>query len=129
VGSIKRRPYLPAKWKVAGDLDQLAIEELVALREQAEAILLQRVAAEKEAVKAKLAQLESVAKSISGSGKSGTPAPQKRAKPTPKYRNPVTGETWAGRGLKPRWMVQAINAGRAAEEFLIHKPHLVHSAG
>lgn len=22
----------------------------------------------------------------------------------PKYRNPRTGETWAGRGAKPRWM-------------------------
>ena len=23
----------------------------------------------------------------------------------PKYKNPTTGETWSGRGLKPRWIV------------------------
>lgn len=36
-----------------------------------------------------------------------------------KYRSP-TGETWSGgRGRKPRWVVEALAAGRSLEEFEI----------
>jgi hypothetical protein len=38
----------------------------------------------------------------------------------PKYRNPENPtETWAGRGLKPRWLTAAIKSGKKAEDFLI----------
>jgi DNA-binding protein H-NS len=37
----------------------------------------------------------------------------------PKYRNTPTGETWSGRGLKPRWMVAALAGGASIEEFKI----------
>ena len=50
---------------------------------------------------------------------------QKAAKPKrtikPKYRLP-TGETWTGRGIKPRAFTAAIEAGHLMEEFLIGKP-------
>lgn len=36
-----------------------------------------------------------------------------------KYRDPATGATWTGRGLKPRWLVTAIEQGRTQDEFLI----------
>ena len=37
-----------------------------------------------------------------------------------KYRNPENpSETWAGRGLKPRWLVAAIKAGHKPDDFLI----------
>lgn len=36
-----------------------------------------------------------------------------------KYRDPATGQTWSGRGLRPRWLVQAISDGRTLDEFLI----------
>jgi DNA-binding protein H-NS len=38
----------------------------------------------------------------------------------PKYRGP-SGETWAGRGAKPRWLVAAINGGKKLDDFLIDK--------
>ena len=38
----------------------------------------------------------------------------------PKYRSP-SGETWAGRGAKPRWMVAALKKGKKIESFLIKK--------
>jgi DNA-binding protein H-NS len=38
----------------------------------------------------------------------------------PKYRNPNNpAQTWAGRGLKPRWMTDALAAGRSMDDFLI----------
>jgi len=37
-----------------------------------------------------------------------------------KYRSPL-GETWAGRGAKPRWLVAAIKGGKKLDDFLIDK--------
>lgn len=36
-----------------------------------------------------------------------------------KYRNPATGESWSGRGLRPRWLVAAMDEGKALDDFLI----------
>ena len=44
----------------------------------------------------------------------------KGKKVPPKYRGP-SGETWAGRGGKPRWLVAAIKGGRKLDDFLIDK--------
>ena len=44
----------------------------------------------------------------------------KGRKVPPKYRSP-SGETWAGRGAKPRWLVDAIKEGKKLENFLIDK--------
>jgi len=44
----------------------------------------------------------------------------KGRKVPPKYRGP-TGETWAGRGARPRWLVAAIKGGKKLEDFLIDK--------
>jgi DNA-binding protein H-NS len=38
----------------------------------------------------------------------------------PKYRNPENPtETWAGRGLKPRWLAAAIEGGKKLDDFMI----------
>lgn len=42
----------------------------------------------------------------------------KGRKVPPKYRD-RSGNTWAGRGAKPRWLVAAIKEGRKIEDFLI----------
>ena len=44
----------------------------------------------------------------------------KGKKVPPKYRSP-SGETWAGRGAKPRWLVAAMKSGKRLDEFLIDK--------
>jgi len=44
----------------------------------------------------------------------------KGRKVPPKYRGP-SGETWAGRGARPRWLAAAIKGGRKLDDFLIDK--------
>jgi DNA-binding protein H-NS len=44
----------------------------------------------------------------------------KGTKVAPKFRSPK-GETWAGRGAKPRWLVAAIKDGKKLEDFAIEK--------
>jgi DNA-binding protein H-NS len=44
----------------------------------------------------------------------------KGKKVSPKYRGP-SGETWAGRGARPKWLVAAIKEGKKLDDFLIEK--------
>ena len=48
-------------------------------------------------------------------------APKTRKPVEPKYQNPAGEETWTGRGVKPVWFKQALEAGITAEEMLIKK--------
>ncbi len=44
----------------------------------------------------------------------------KGTKVKPKYRNTANPEqTWAGRGKRPRWLAEAIAAGKKEKDFLI----------
>ncbi len=40
-------------------------------------------------------------------------------KVAPKYRDPGTGATWTGRGIKPKWMAEAVAAGKTPSDFAI----------
>lgn len=48
-------------------------------------------------------------------------APKKQgAKVAPKYRNPAnSAETWTGRGRQPRWVADAIAAGKSMQDLAI----------
>lgn len=51
------------------------------------------------------------------------PAPKakggNRGKVAAKYRHPKTGETWSGRGLRPRWLQAEIKAGKKIQAFAV----------
>jgi DNA-binding protein H-NS len=93
-------------------LKGMNVEALMSLRDQVEKRLLERRAElEKE-----LAALDGQAKGKAlriGSSLKGTKVP-------PKYKGP-SGETWAGRGVKPKWMVEALKKGKEMESFLIKR--------
>lgn len=40
-------------------------------------------------------------------------------KVAPKFRNPATGDTWSGRGLRPNWLKAALASGKKIEDFAI----------
>jgi len=50
--------------------------------------------------------------SASGKGRSYPPA-------AIRYRHPVSGETWTGRGRAPRWLAAAEAAGQSREQFRV----------
>jgi DNA-binding protein H-NS len=50
----------------------------------------------------------------------GSRSALKGRKVPPKYRS-RSGDTWAGRGAKPKWLVAAIKNGKKLEDFLIDK--------
>jgi DNA-binding protein H-NS len=93
-------------------IKSMSIEKLVKLKGDVEAMLAQKVTEERRALQQELSKLGGYA----GSKKArGGP----RGAVAPKYRHPQTGETWAGRGLKPRWLTAAIKSGKSLEAFAI----------
>lgn len=51
--------------------------------------------------------------------KIGIAEPGTTRKVAAKYREPNTGETWSGRGLKPKWLTAAIEGGRSLADFAV----------
>ena len=93
-------------------LKSMSIEKLVKLKSDVEAMLDQKVSDQRHSLQQELTKLGG----YSGRKKAkGGP----RGSVAPKYRDPETGATWAGRGLKPRWLTAAIKSGKSLEAFSI----------
>ena len=95
------------------NLSGMSVEALMDLRMRVEARLVEHRAELQK-------QLESIAvvggtRVVRGGGSA-----LKGKKVPPKYRGP-SGETWAGRGARPRWLVAAIKGGKKLDDFLIDK--------
>jgi len=95
------------------NLSGMSVEALMDLRERVDGLLSER-RAELER------QLEGMG--VVGSRRivRGGGSALKGRKVPPKYRSP-SGDTWAGRGARPRWLVAAIKGGKKLDDFLIDK--------
>ena len=96
-------------------LSGMTVEALMDLRERVDEMLHEhRAEIEK--------QLERMGRAIAVVGSArvvrGGGSALKGRKVPPKYRGP-SGETWAGRGARPRWLVAAIKGGKKLDDFLI----------
>jgi DNA-binding protein H-NS len=102
------------------NLKSMSIDKLSKLREQVEAALKSKVIEERRAAQDQLGRLERLATNgLRARGARGGP----RGAVAPKYRNPENpSETWAGRGLKPRWLAAALKSGKKLEDFGIAPP-------
>src|SRR6266540_4330382 len=97
-------------------LSRMNVEALMSLRNQIDKRLLERRAELQE-------QLERMgAIAVVGGTRvvRGGRSALKGRKVPPKYRS-RSGETWAGRGARPKWMVEALKKGKKMEDFLIDK--------
>lgn len=113
-------------------LKALSVDELINLREAADGLIRRRLRSEKQDLQSKLARIAKYEKGFKkglsdtlGSGLRPKPARHVRSKVAPKYKDPESGQTWAGRGLQPRWLREAIASGKSASDFLIRAaaPH------
>jgi DNA-binding protein H-NS len=95
------------------NLSGMNVAALLSLRDQVDKRLLEcRSELEK--------QLAALGGAKSMKGKASGKSSLKGKKVPPKYRSP-SGETWAGRGARPRWMVEALKKGKKMESFLIKR--------
>src|SRR5215471_2258528 len=93
-------------------LSGMSVEALMDLRKRVDETLHQHRAK----LQQQLERMEVGGARVVGGGGSAL----KGRKVPPKYRGP-SGETWAGRGARPRWLVAAIKGGKKLEDFLIDK--------
>jgi DNA-binding protein H-NS len=104
------------------DLEWMSADDLWSLHEQISEILSARIASEKHELERRLAVLSGgrdVFEKRDASSSDKGKARRKYPMVVPKYRNPLTSETWSGRGKQPRWLVAAIKTGRKIEDFEI----------
>ena len=95
------------------NLSRMTVEALMDLRNRVEETLLKRRAE----LQRQLQRIAVVggARVVRGGGST-----LRGRKVKPKYRGP-SGETWAGRGARPRWLIAAIKGGKKIDDFLIDK--------
>lgn len=98
------------------NLSGLNVEGLMELRKQIDLVLHKRRAEIQQQVE-RIASLGG--ERVARRGRRPESALKGRKVP-PKYRGPK-GETWAGRGARPRWLVAAIKEGKKLENFLVDK--------
>jgi DNA-binding protein H-NS len=117
--------------KIFEIVNELSTEEIKSLVERCQAELEHREHSEK---KIAIAEIKAIADraglivSFSDMGllkrKAG---PKTGTKAKIKYRNPVTGEEWCGRGLKPKWIIDFIAEGKCIEDYLTDEFRLPNS--
>ena len=93
------------------NLSGMTVDALMDLRKQVDETLLKRRAE----IEKQLARMGAVVSGARGGGSA-----LKGRKVPPRYRG-QKGETWAGRGAKPRWLVDALKGGKKIDDFLIDK--------
>jgi len=97
----------------------MSIDKLVKLKDQVERTLSSKVAETERMLASNLAKLNGF-----GAGSMRGRRSTAGGKVAPKYRNPENpSETWAGRGLKPRWLAAALKAGKKLQHFSIASTH------
>jgi DNA-binding protein H-NS len=92
------------------------VGQLLELRKRIDATLLQR----RGELEKQLRELGTLTDGVTvGRGRRGVSALKGR-KVAAKYRGP-SGETWAGRGQRPKWIVEAMKGGKTLQDFAIEK--------
>src|SRR5260370_1621086 len=94
-------------------LKGMNVQALMNLRNQID----ERLAELRTELEKQLAALTGKAPAKGSAGKS-----LKGRKVPPKYRS-AKGETWAGRGARPKWMVEALRKGKKLAAFFIKRPN------
>jgi DNA-binding protein H-NS len=96
----------------------MSITRLRDLRSKVEAAISEKITSRRHELESDLSTLDK----YTGGGRRGR-SPGRggpRGTVAPKYRNPENpAETWAGRGLRPRWLVAAMKEGKKLEAFAI----------
>lgn len=97
------------------NLAELSVDALLKLRDDIGAVLSRKVVE----LRHQLSMLAGGSSADSAVKRRGKAHPRKGVKVAPKYRDPKSGATWAGRGARPRWMQAYIKEGRSPEEFAV----------
>jgi DNA-binding protein H-NS len=98
------------------NLKSMSLDRLANLRDQVNSALVAKVADQRRTLESELSKISRFQVGGAKAGRGGL----KGSSIAPKYRNPEnSAETWAGRGLKPRWLTAALKSGKKLKDFAI----------
>jgi DNA-binding protein H-NS len=100
--------------KTRFNLTSMSVDELLKVRDEIGSLLGKKASE----LKRQLQRLEADDLETSERKKVLRIQARTKAKLAPKYRGP-SGETWAGRGLKPKWLQSLIKEGHRLDEFTV----------
>ena len=99
------------------NLASMSVDALLKLRDEIGDVLGRRT----EDLRRQLSRLSLLSPASPGKGRRGRRKRRGTGRKVPaKYRSP-RGETWSGRGLRPRWLTAAMKEGKKPDDFLIAK--------
>ncbi|MBI5329527.1 MAG: H-NS histone family protein [Betaproteobacteria bacterium] len=87
------------------------LSQIKSLEIQAEDARKQEIAGAIGEIRAIMAKFGITVDDLGGKGKA------KRGSVAAKYRDPVSGKTWTGRGRRPAWAVELEQQGKSLEDF------------
>jgi DNA-binding protein H-NS len=99
------------------NLKSMDVEALLALRSQIDG----QLATRRSDLQKQLARLQGLSTQAPLVARNGRASAMKGVKVKPKYRDARTGDTWAGRGVQPRWLTAALKTGKKLDDYLIDK--------
>ncbi|MBC7132701.1 MAG: H-NS histone family protein [Roseovarius sp.] len=103
------------------DLSKLSSQELENLAREARELAIARKEEERKQLRAELVKrIREAGFTIEEIFPGPRTTPSRAAGNAVKYRDPADPRrTWAGRGRKPRWLIEAEAAGRSLQEFAV----------
>jgi DNA-binding protein H-NS len=101
----------------APNLKSMDVDGLLALRAQIDG----QLATRRSDLQKQLARLQRASTDGPAAAGNGRTSAMKGVKVKPKYRDAGTGDTWAGRGVQPRWLTAALKGGKKLDDYLIDK--------
>jgi len=99
------------------NLRNMNVDALLDLRSQIDG----QLASRRSDLQKQLARLQRAGNEAPHVVANGRTSAMKGVKVKPKYRDAKTGDTWAGRGVQPRWLTAALKAGKKLDDYLIDK--------
>lgn len=105
------------------DFKTLSVDDLLGIKREVDEALASKVSSERKHLEQRLRELQEYDNSSGGSSSVQLGKPKRYYPPvTAKYRNPENpNETWSGRGLQPKWVVEGLEKGKRISDFEISK--------
>lgn len=102
-------------------IDQVAEldKKIAQVRDEQRSVIISEIRALMSKAGLTMADIIGTAPNAAPRTKRAASAEKSPSKVAAKYRDPESGNTWSGRGLKPRWLAGALAAGKTIEDFTI----------
>lgn len=105
---------------MSANLQELSEIELAAMIGNAQRALREKQDSKRKEGMAKIREIAAACGLVVEIADAAKPSSQKGGKVPVKYQNPANpANQWTGRGMKPKWLREQLDQGRALEEFAV----------